>query len=72
MDFFVYSRDAPGAEVLRAHSELLEEPWSYMDGFAALETPGREAAWPLLRDGAPALGAFPSIGLHDWGFGGRR
>jgi uncharacterized protein len=35
MDFFVYSRDAPGTEALRDDDELLEEHWSYMDRFAA-------------------------------------
>jgi uncharacterized protein len=34
MVFLVYSRDAPGTEALRADDELLEEHWSYMDGFA--------------------------------------
>jgi uncharacterized protein len=34
MDFFVYSRDAPGSEALRTDADLLEEHWSYMDGFA--------------------------------------
>jgi uncharacterized protein YciI len=34
LDFFVYSRDARGAGSLRADEELLEEHWSYMDGFA--------------------------------------
>jgi uncharacterized protein len=34
LDFFVYSRDAGGAGSLRADEELLEEHWSYMDGFA--------------------------------------
>src|SRR5829696_4209793 len=34
LDFFVYSRDAAGAGSLRADEELLEEHWSYMDGFA--------------------------------------
>src|ERR1044071_806606 len=34
MDFFVYSRDAPGTEALRADDKLLEAHWSYMDGFA--------------------------------------
>jgi hypothetical protein len=34
MDFFVYSRDAPGAGALRDDEGLLEEHWSYMDGFA--------------------------------------
>jgi uncharacterized protein YciI len=35
VDFFVYSRDAPGASALRADDALLERHWSYMDGFAA-------------------------------------
>jgi uncharacterized protein len=34
MDFFVYSRDALGTEALRDDAVLLEEHWSYMDGFA--------------------------------------
>ena len=34
MDVLVYSRDAPGAEPLRADEELAEAHWSYMDGFA--------------------------------------
>ena len=34
MDFFVYSRDAPGTQALRDDNDLLEEHWSYMDGFA--------------------------------------
>jgi uncharacterized protein YciI len=35
LDVFVYSRDAPGTEALRADRDLLERHWSYMDGFAA-------------------------------------
>jgi uncharacterized protein len=35
VDFFVYSRDAVGAQALRDDEELLERHWSYMDGFAA-------------------------------------
>jgi uncharacterized protein len=34
LDFFVYSRDAPGAKALRDDDVLLEEHWSYMDRFA--------------------------------------
>jgi uncharacterized protein YciI len=34
VDFFVYSRDAAGTAALRDDQELLEEHWSYMDGFA--------------------------------------
>jgi uncharacterized protein len=35
LDFFVYSRDAPGTQALRDDDDLLEEHWAYMDGFAA-------------------------------------
>jgi uncharacterized protein YciI len=35
LDFFVYSRDAPGTEALRDDDDLLEEHWLYMDRFAA-------------------------------------
>ncbi len=35
MDFFVFSRDAPGAATLRDDQALTEEHWSYMDRFAA-------------------------------------
>jgi hypothetical protein len=34
MNFFVYSRDAPGTAALRNDAGLLEDHWSYMDGFA--------------------------------------
>jgi uncharacterized protein YciI len=34
MDFFVFSRDARGTQALRDDDGLLEEHWSYMDGFA--------------------------------------
>jgi uncharacterized protein YciI len=34
LDVFVYSRDAAGTAALRDDDELLEEHWSYMDGFA--------------------------------------
>ena len=34
LDFFVYSRDAPDVAELRDDPELLEQHWSYMDGFA--------------------------------------
>ena len=34
LDFFVYSRDAADVAELRDDPELLEEHWSYMDGFA--------------------------------------
>jgi uncharacterized protein len=34
MVFLVYSRDAPGTGALRDDDHLLQEHWSYMDGFA--------------------------------------
>jgi uncharacterized protein len=34
LDFFVYSRDAVDAAALRDDPDLIEEHWSYMDGFA--------------------------------------
>jgi uncharacterized protein len=34
VDFLVYSRDGAGVESLRGDVDLLEEHWSYMDGFA--------------------------------------
>jgi len=34
MDFFVYSRGAPGAAGAEHDPALDEEHWSYMDGFA--------------------------------------
>jgi uncharacterized protein len=34
VDFFVYSRDTANSANLRDNRELLEEHWSYMDGFA--------------------------------------
>jgi len=34
LDFFVYSRDAPDTAGLRDDQTLLEQHWSYMDGFA--------------------------------------
>jgi uncharacterized protein len=34
LDFFVYSRDAADTAGLRDDQELLEQHWSYMDGFA--------------------------------------
>lgn len=34
VDFFVYSRDAAGTAALRDDDALLEQHWSYMDGFA--------------------------------------
>jgi len=34
LDVLVYSRDAAGTAALRDDDELLEQHWSYMDGFA--------------------------------------
>jgi hypothetical protein len=33
MDFFLHSRDVRGTEALR-DDDLLDQQWSYMDGFA--------------------------------------
>jgi uncharacterized protein YciI len=65
MDFFVYSRDAPGTEALRDDEALLEEHWSYMDGFADAMiargptlAPDREAATGSLHVlGLPSVAA---------------
>ena len=60
MDFFVYSRDAPGTEALRADDGLLEEHWSYMDGFADTMI----ARGPTLApDRATATGSLHVLGL---------
>ena len=60
MDFFVYSRDAPGAEVLRDDAGLLEEHWSYMDGFAdAMIARGPT----LASDRETATGSLHVLGL---------
>src|SRR5262245_34985635 len=63
MDFFVYSRDAPGTEALRDDDVLLEEHWSYMDGFADAMiargptlAPGRQTATGSLH-----VLALPSV-----------
>jgi uncharacterized protein YciI len=60
MDFFVYSRDAPGAEALRNDAGLLEEHWSYMDGFAdAMIARGPT----LASDRETATGSLHVLGL---------
>src|SRR5262245_21563767 len=60
MDFFVYSRDAPGAKALRDDDDLLEEHWSYMDGFAE----SMIARGPTLApDRATATGSLHVLGL---------
>lgn len=65
MDFFVYSRDAPVTGALRDDGDLLEEHWSYMDGFADTMiargptlAPDRETATGSLHVlGLPSLAA---------------
>jgi uncharacterized protein YciI len=62
MDVFVYSRDATGAERLRDDPELLEEHWSYMDGFAE----SMIARGPTLTaDRQTATGSLHVLGLPD-------
>jgi len=64
VDFLVYSRDAPGAEVLRGDAGLLEEHWSYMDGF----TDTMIARGPTLAsDGEMATGSLHVLGLPSVG-----
>ena len=59
-DFFVYSRDAAGSEALRDDDELLEEHWSYMDGFAE----SMIARGPTLgSDRETATGSLHVVGL---------
>jgi hypothetical protein len=59
MDFFVYSRDAAGT-ALRDDEELLEEHWSYMDGFAE----SMIARGPTLAaDREAATGSLHVLGL---------
>jgi len=56
----VYSRDAAGAGSLRADEELLEEHWSYMDGFAG----SMIARGPTLAaDRETATGSLHVLGL---------
>jgi uncharacterized protein YciI len=60
MDFFVYSRDAPDAGPLRDDLGLLEEHWSYMDGFADAMI----ARGPTLADDLDtATGSLHVVGL---------
>jgi uncharacterized protein len=60
LDFFVYSRDAPGTEALREDDDLLEEHWSYMDRFAA----SMIARGPTFStDRATVTGSLHVIGL---------
>ena len=62
MDFFVYSRDAQGTEALRADDALLEEHWSYMDGFADAMI----ARGPTLApDRETATGSLHVLGLPN-------
>ncbi len=62
MDFFVYSRDAAGAGALRNDEALLEEHWSYMDGFAQ----SMIARGPTLgADRDTATGSLHVLGLPD-------
>jgi uncharacterized protein YciI len=61
MDFFVYSRDAAGT-TLRRDKELLEEHWSYMDGFAE----SMIARGPTLAsDRETATGSLHVLGLSS-------
>jgi uncharacterized protein len=60
LDFFVYSRDAPGAGALRDDDELLEAHWAYMDGFAE----SMIARGPTLgADRETATGSLHVLGL---------
>jgi uncharacterized protein len=60
LDFFVYSRDAAGTAALRDDDELLEEHWSYMDGFAE----SMIARGPTLAtDRETATGSLHVLGL---------
>jgi uncharacterized protein len=60
LDFFVYSRDAAGTAALRDDRQLLEEHWSYMDGFAE----SMIARGPTLgTDRETATGSLHVLGL---------
>jgi len=60
LDFLVYSRDAAGTAALRDDDELLEEHWSYMDGFAE----SMIARGPTLgTDRETATGSLHVLGL---------
>jgi uncharacterized protein YciI len=59
-DFFVYSRDAAGTAALRDDDALLEQHWSYMDGFAE----SMIARGPTLgADRETATGSLHVLGL---------
>ncbi|WP_433477792.1 YciI family protein [Spirillospora sp. CA-142024] len=60
MEFFVYHRDRPGSMALRY--ELLEEHWSYMDGYAK-EMIARGPT--LTADGETATGSVHIVDLPD-------
>jgi uncharacterized protein len=60
LDFLVYSRDAAETVALRDDDELLEEHWSYMDGFAE----SMIARGPTLgTDRETATGSLHVLGL---------
>jgi uncharacterized protein len=62
LDFFVFSRDAAGNAQLRDDHELLEEHWSYMDGFAE----SMIARGPTLdTDRETATGSLHVLALPD-------
>lgn len=60
MEFFCYHRDRPGSAKLR--DELLEDHWSYMDGYAA-EMIARGPT--LADDGATPTGSVHILDLPD-------
>ncbi|WP_405926602.1 YciI family protein [Streptomyces sp. NBC_00035] len=60
MEFFCYHRDRPGSAKLR--DELLEDHWSYMDGYAA-ELIARGPT--LADDGETATGSVHIVDLPD-------
>ncbi|MFF1682768.1 YciI family protein [Streptomyces sp. NPDC058256] len=60
MEFFCYHRDRPGSGKLR--DELLEDHWSYMDGYAA-EMIARGPT--LADDGETATGSVHILDLPD-------
>jgi uncharacterized protein YciI len=60
MEFFCYHRDRPGSQTLR--DELLQDHWSYMDGFAA----GMIARGPTMADdGETPTGSVHILDLPD-------
>jgi uncharacterized protein len=58
MEFFCYHRDRPGS--VRLRDELLEQHWSYMDGYQAEMI----ARGPTLGDDTPT-GSVHIVGLPD-------